>query len=102
LLPDGFLTLLLLNGILMLLLTLDLGGFGFFLLLSDGILTLLLNVNGILTLPDGILMLLLKMNLYGFEIGLLMLLDGILMLLLLDLRQLLILLLHFFIRSDHP
>jgi hypothetical protein len=38
---------LLLNGILMLLLTLDLGGFGFFLLLSDGILMLLLN--GILT-----------------------------------------------------
>jgi hypothetical protein len=31
-----------------------------------------------------------------------MLLDGILMLLLLDLRQLLILLLHFSIRSDHP
>jgi hypothetical protein len=32
----------------------------------------------------------------------LLLLDGILMLLLLDLRQLLILLLHVFIRSDHP
>jgi hypothetical protein len=58
---------LLLNGILMLLLTLDLGGFGFFLLLSDGILMLLLN--GILTLllmmdlPDGILKLLLKLDL---------------------------------------
>jgi hypothetical protein len=53
------LLMLLLNGILMLLLMLDLGGFGFFLLLPAGLLTLLLNVN-------GILMLLLTLDLGGF------------------------------------
>ena len=63
---------LLLNGILTLLLMLDLGGFGFFLLLPDCFLTLLLNVNGILTL-------LLTLDLGGFGFFLLLLSDGILM-----------------------
>ena len=54
---------LLLNGILMLLLMLDLGGFGFFLLPPDGFLTLLLN---------GILTLLLTLDLGGFGFFLLL------------------------------